>query len=260
MTIPSFRDVELISALLDGQLPQQDVARLQLRIVSDPELTAIYQQLSKSRALLRKLPARCAPRNFTLTPKMAGVKAPTPRVFPLFRFASAFASLLLVLTFAANGLGQLAANAPAAAPAYGMGGGPISENLEAPAASEPRPQSGGGGEEEMPVATEAVALAPAAPILESTPGISQDSAAVPTEESMRSMAAEPTQSMEEMPFAKAGEEGYSQQQTPETPAREAFQTPAWLQLSLLALALLAGGAAWFVNWQANTSFARQRRK
>lgn len=250
MTTPSFRDVEQISALLDGQLPQQDAARLQLRIAADRELTAMYRQLSQTQTLLRKLPARRAPRNFTLTHKMAGVKAPTPRVFPLFRLASAFASLLLVLTFAANGLGQLAANAPAAAPAYGVGGGPMTESMEAPAPAEPRPQSGGGAEAEQP--------APAAPSLEATPVAAQDSAA-PTEEAMRSMAAEATEPAE-VPAVKAGEQNYQPQEAPQASAREAFQVPGWLQLALLALALLAGGAAWFVHWQANNRFARKSRK
>ncbi len=246
MTTPSFRDVEQISALLDGQLPQQEAARLKLRIAADPELSAAYRQLSQSRALLRKLPARRAPRNFTLTPQMAGVKAPTPRSFPLFRFASAFASLLLVLTFAANGLGQLAANAPIAVPAYGMGGGPITESLEAPAAPEARPQSGGGGDTEIPALT--------------APSNTAEDSAVPTEESMQSLAAEPTQLAEEMPAAKMGGEETQSQRALEAPAREPFQVPGWLQLALLAVALLTGGAAWFVHWQANSHFARKSRK
>jgi len=246
MTTPSFRDVELISALLDGQLPQQDVARLQLRIAADPELAAVYQQLSQTRALLRKLPTRRAPRNFTLTPKMAGVKAPAPRSFLLFRFASAFASLLLVLTFAANGLGQLAANAPAAAPAYGMGGGPMTEAMEVPAPAEPRPQSGGGGEIEQPAL--------------SAPSDASEDSAAPTEESTHSLAAEPTESVEEIPSAKAGEQDYQSRQMPEAPARKAFRVPGWLQLALLVTALLAGGAAWFINWQAQARFGRKSKK
>ncbi len=246
MTTPSFRDVEQISALLDDKLPQAEAARLRVRIVSDPELAAIYMQLTQTRSLLRKLPARRAPRNFTLTPQMAGVKAPTPRSFPVFRLASVFASLLLVLTFAANGLGQLAANAPAAAPVYGMGGGPMTESMEAPAAPEPRPQSGGGGDVEIPALT--------------APSDTSEDAAAPTEEAMRSLAAEPTQAAEEMPAAKMGREETQAQGAPESPAREPFRVPGWLQLVLLVTALLAGGAAWFINWQAQTRFNQKHKK
>lgn len=247
MTTPSFRDVEQISAFLDGKLPQEEAARLQMRIVADSELTSIYRQLSQTRTLLRKLPARRAPRNFTLTPKMAGVKAPTPRSFPLFRLASAFASLLLVLTFAANGLGQLAADAPALAPAYGMGGGPIGDGSDAPA-QEARPQSGGGGEDEP--------IAPAAP---APSDVAEDSSDAPAQETMN-LAAEPTQSAEEMPAAKMGGEEMQAQRALESPAREPFQVPGWLQLALLVTALLAGGAAWFINWQAQARFGRKSKK
>jgi hypothetical protein len=249
MTTPSFRDAEQISALLDGKLPQNEAARLQMRIAADPELSSIYRQLSQTRTLLRKLPARRAPRNFTLTPKMAGVKAPTPRNVPLFRFASAFASLLLILTFAANGIGQLAANAPASAPAYGMGGEglPIGGGLELEApAQKARPQSGAGSEAEP--------IAPAAP---APSGVAEDSANAPAEETMN-LAAEPT--AEEMPAAKMTEEGYSTRGMPQVPAREPFQVPGWLQLALLVTALLTGGAAWFINWQAQIRFGRNSKK
>lgn len=247
MTSPSFHDVEQISALLDGQLSQQETARLQLRIAADPELASVYQQLSQSRALLRKLPARRAPRNFTLTPSMAGVKAPTPRSFVLFRLASGFASLLLVLTFAANGLGQLAARPPATELAYGMGGGAMTENMEQPAPAEPRPQSGGGGETAIPALT--------------APSTTAEDSASPTEEASRSLVVEATQTGEELPAAKTGEQEFSRQAMPETPpTRTPFQVPGWLQLALLVVALLAGSAAWFVNWQVNARFARKNRK
>jgi len=254
MTTPSFRDVEQISALLDDKLPQAEAARLRVRIISDPELSAIYLQLTQTRNLLRKLPARRAPRNFTLTPKMAGIKAPVPRSFPIFRLASAFASLLLVLTFAANGLGSLAANAPAA-PFYGVGGG--GDPMEAPAA-EARPQSGGGGDPEMsaPAATEAPMAAAPAP--EATQLLTADSA-LPTEEAMRSMAAEAT-ALPEAPAPKTGGETANQPPAVEPAPQPAPLVPGWLQIGLLLLALLTGGAAWFVNWQANARLNRRTRQ
>lgn len=245
MTPPSFRDVEQISAFLDGKLPQGEAARLQMRIAANPELASIYRQLSQTRTLLRSLPARRAPRNFTLTPHMTGLRAPTPRSFPLLRFASVFASLLLLLTFAFNGISQLAANAPAAAPAYGEGGGPMIEAMEQPAAPAPQLQSGGGGNIEIPAAAPSDAA--------------QDSAA-PAEESMRSLAVEPTQTTEELPFAKMDEEEMQAQRALESPAREPFQIPGWLQLGLLAAAVLTGGLAWFVNRLAQVRFDQKYSK
>lgn len=140
----TFRDVEQLSAYLDGKLSQADSARLASRLQTDPNLRAVMDDLSQTRALLRKLPARSAPRAFTLTPKMAGVKPPLPRAYPTLRFATALATLLLVVTFATNALApSLTSSAPMAA--YGMGGGGSPESnsdlmpaaTEAPAIAEP---------------------------------------------------------------------------------------------------------------------------
>ena len=101
MTQPSSHDLELLSAYLDGQLSKMDTARLESRIKSDPELRSIYDGLRQTRALLRQLPSRRAPRNFRLTPQMVG-KPALPRSFPIFRLASVLATLLLFLGYAVN--------------------------------------------------------------------------------------------------------------------------------------------------------------
>jgi anti-sigma factor RsiW len=119
------RDVELLSAYLDGQLSTSDSARLEARLKSDLELRAIMDDLRASRGVLRALPRRGAPRNFTLTPKMAGIKPPEPRSYPAFRLATVLAALLFLASVAVNGLAPVA-SAPVAlqaAPAYGYGGG-----------------------------------------------------------------------------------------------------------------------------------------
>ena len=134
------RDVEQLSSYLDGQLNPFDSARLKTRLASDPALASTLDALRESRSLLRRLPKRRAPRNFLLTPKMVGQKPPLPRSYPVFRFATALATLLFGLSFLTNQVGQLAASAPA--PAFGIGGGadvateaPVMEM--APAATEP---------------------------------------------------------------------------------------------------------------------------
>lgn len=115
----NFKDVELISAYLDGQTSPSDSSRLESRLASDPELAATLQALRESRGLLRQLPKRRAPRNFTLTYAMVGKKPPLPRSYSVFRFATAFAAFLFMFSFVANGASQLAASAPQ----YGVGGG-----------------------------------------------------------------------------------------------------------------------------------------
>jgi anti-sigma factor RsiW len=129
------RDIELLSSYLDGQLKPSETARLETRLSSDPDLRAVLDDLRSTRGLLRRLPMRKAPRNFTLTPKMVGKNPPLPRTYPAFRFVTALASLLLFFTV---GLNFLAPQMASQAPAFGMGGGGAPEILssEAPAMPE----------------------------------------------------------------------------------------------------------------------------
>ena len=111
------RDLELLSAYLDGQLSPSDSARLESRLTSDEGLRTALDNLRATRSLLHHLTSRRAPRNFTLTPQMAGIKPPVPRAVPVFRFATAIATFLFVISFVVNGLISLSAPSLAAAPA-----------------------------------------------------------------------------------------------------------------------------------------------
>ena len=124
MNQPSFRDVEMLSAYLDGQLSQIDSSRVETRIKADVGLRSAYDDLRQTRSLLRRLPARRAPRNFTLTPKLAGIKPPLPRAFPFLRLASTVAAVLLFFGFAANIFSPgMAALQPLAAQSFASGMG-----------------------------------------------------------------------------------------------------------------------------------------
>jgi anti-sigma factor RsiW len=207
MTSPSFRDVEMLSAFLDGQLSPSDSARLEARLKSEADLRAVLDDLRRSRTLLRRLPERRAPRSFILTPKMAGLKPPAPRLYPILRFASALATLLFAVSIAVNGLTPLAARelAPASAPAFGMGGG-------------------GGG----PAATEA----PAAPFAqlaptETAPADSARAASTPAAESLGKSAGSASGQAGALP----------------SPRNEAPIPVSW-QIGLALFALACGAAAW----------------
>ena len=148
------RDLELLSSYLDGQLKPSDSARLEVRLSADPDLRAVLDDLRSARGLLRKLPLRKAPRNFTLTPKMVGKNPPLPRAYPAFRFVSALATLLLFVTLGLNFLApQMAAESTNFG--YGGGGAPDTFAAEAPAATQ------------APAATEAPEAA--APSIQSAP-------------------------------------------------------------------------------------------
>jgi hypothetical protein len=121
----NFKDVELLSAYLDGQLSRSDSINLESRLASDTNLKEVMNDLETARGLLRQLPQRHVPRNFILTLKTAGLKAPEPRTYPAFRLATVLAALLFMITFAVNGLAPYEASrlSAAQAPAYGIGGG-----------------------------------------------------------------------------------------------------------------------------------------
>lgn len=161
------RDLELLSSYLDGQLKPSDSARLEARLASDPALREVLGDLRAARGLLRQLPMRRAPRNFTLTPKMVGKNPPLPRSYPAFKFVTALASLMLFFTLGLNFIGpQMAASQSTA---FGMGGGGAPEVFseaapaevpeeaaatEAPAAEEPAIQM-------VPLPTETISPAAA---------------------------------------------------------------------------------------------------
>jgi anti-sigma factor RsiW len=128
------RDLEQLSAYLDGQLSPSDSARLESRISSDTELASALQDIRSARGILRKLPGRKAPRNFTLTRQMVGLKPPLPRSYSFFRFSSAFAAVLLIFTFAANALTPRPNFSPTAS-AYSLSAGSAAAS-QAPAAAE----------------------------------------------------------------------------------------------------------------------------
>jgi len=160
------RDSELLSAYLDGELKPSDTKRLEIRLRSDPELASVLSDLRATRTLLRKLPSRKAPRNFTLTRDMVGQSPPLPRVYPVFRLATVVATLLFFFSFGINSFGSQLASQPFA---YGIGG-----------------SGGGGGDESL--AQEAPAMEEAAPAEEPAMAIEEPAAPAPAE----SLAPAPT--------------------------------------------------------------------
>ena len=139
MTPPTSRDLEQLSAYLDEQLSQSDKSRLELQIRSNPAFASALEDLRQTRALLRRTPRRRAPRNFTLTPKMAGIRPPVPRLVPMLSWASAVAAVFFIFTLGAGLVGQLSfgAAATSAAAPYGSGAGPFAAAAPAPATAAP---------------------------------------------------------------------------------------------------------------------------
>jgi len=119
----NFRELEQLSAYLDGQLKDSEAAKLESLLKTNPELASLLEELRQSKAILRQLPQRRAPRNFTLTPKMVGQRPPLPRTYPLFRFATGLATFLLLFSFATNYVVPSMSRMASAPAVYGIGGG-----------------------------------------------------------------------------------------------------------------------------------------
>src|SRR4030067_3833259 len=94
------REVEALSAYLDGQLSEKERIRLERDLQLRADLRALLEDLQRTRGLLRSQPMLRAPRNFTLTPQMAGVKTFKParrRLVPAISLVSVMAAALFML-------------------------------------------------------------------------------------------------------------------------------------------------------------------
>lgn len=133
----SLRDYEALSAYLDGALDVRSQTHLEKRLQVEENLKQELEALKRNRIILRSQPRMRAPRNFTLTPQMAGVRQQarySMGAFSALRLASVLATIFLVLVMAGDFVGSsmkpqtivasdLPQQAPWAMPGFGMGGG-----------------------------------------------------------------------------------------------------------------------------------------
>ncbi len=168
-----------LSSYLDGQLNDRERKTIEGQLASDPQLQHAYAVLKHNQTLLKNLPQKRAPRNFTLTAEMVGQKKQTTNrwlLFPALSFASVISLAMIILTFivqpmtgqtpslAALPSAEMAAQNDATTedssvppliywggyqPAYGYGGSPFAGK--------------GGGAPDIPVDTMMLESQPAAP-------------------------------------------------------------------------------------------------
>ena len=92
-------ELELISAFLDGQLPDEQVRQLRQRIAQDPEFKQAYEDLRLTRLALRRTPQIRRRRSFTLTPEMVEKPARVWNLKFTSRLVAVVATVLLVVVF-----------------------------------------------------------------------------------------------------------------------------------------------------------------
>lgn len=169
----SFRDIVKLSTYLDKQLSRSEQSRLEARLSVQPELQAILLELRQARAIMKHTPRQSVPRNFTLTPKMVGMRPPLPRSVPVFRLASLTAAILLFISFTFNFLTPFASapNLAAAPQLSGSGGGCGNDNPAdcGDVAMESIPYGFGGGPPETATPEEPMALSVPADAMTATP-------------------------------------------------------------------------------------------
>jgi len=122
------RDLDALSAYADGTLAPAERLAVERRLEQDPALHQALREIRTTSALLRALPQVRPPRNFTLTPEMAGIR-PGWLSTPFLQLATAVAMVAFVVTVGVDVFGGSVQGAAfrAAAPAQELA-------MEAPAA------------------------------------------------------------------------------------------------------------------------------
>jgi hypothetical protein len=110
------RELERLSAYLDGALSPKETARLEARLRAEPELRAALEEMRETVWLLRSIPEVKPSRSFTLSPEMVG-KRERSRAYPRLQLATALVAAAFVFVIGFDLLGSAGARramAPAA--------------------------------------------------------------------------------------------------------------------------------------------------
>lgn len=110
------QDWLLISAFLDGRLTDAENTALESRLTSDADFKAAFLEIQYTRRLLRSLPHKRAPRNFTLSAEYAKKRSLKWGVNRFFGWASAASAVALAAIFAWSNLFVFQAKTAAPAP------------------------------------------------------------------------------------------------------------------------------------------------
>lgn len=134
------RDIERLSAYLDGELAPSEAQKLEARLQQEDRLRGGLQELKGTIGIMQRLPQVGPPRNYFLTPEMVGQRQPRWS-YPVLQFATALAAVMFVVVLVVDA-GTLNAGMMAGAPAA---------EIEAPMALQAAPTelSASAPEEEM---------------------------------------------------------------------------------------------------------------
>jgi len=114
---PALNDILEISSYLDGRLDQAASERFEKRLQEDTTFNQTFHEIQHTRKLLRSLPPKRAPRNFTLPMQYARRQTRRWDTHSYFGLASAAAALALVILVGVNTFSPKASMMSAPAPA-----------------------------------------------------------------------------------------------------------------------------------------------
>jgi anti-sigma factor RsiW len=112
------RDLELLSAYVDGGLSARQAEKLTRRLQREPELRWALEELRRTVSIVGSLPEVRPPRSFMLKPERAGTQS-RPVAYPALQLATALATLAFVAVVgldALTSIGRAAMVAPSEAP------------------------------------------------------------------------------------------------------------------------------------------------
>jgi anti-sigma factor RsiW len=240
-TTVSPRDVELLSAYLDGELDRRRQLKLQKRLDREPALNQLLVDLERTRSLLRSAGPIKAPRSFKLKPEMVAQPRRRP-VYPVFQFASAVAVIILAVVLIGDLTGFRLGSPTAAGPAPEVAmEAPLEESSRS---AEEAPQGVLPSDDEPP--SELMMAAPSATATP-TPTGALGSLALPEEEALDMAPLATSQILSNTVALSASESADGFAPLPEDDALDSeADGPAWLtptRMIEIALAILAAAFA-----------------
>ena len=125
----SRRDIERLSAYLDGELSEAEAAKLEARLQAEPLLRGGLEEMRQTSQLVAALPQARVPRNFILSPEMAGQVERGWR-YPVMQLATALAAFAFLVVVGFDAI---------ASQGFSFGAGAPNMAAEAPVAEEAAP-------------------------------------------------------------------------------------------------------------------------
>ncbi len=112
----SFKDYQLLSAYMDGQLSTREKARVESMLAGDPDFKLAHDEFSRLKKMMKAMPQVKAPRNFTLSAAVAPQKPQRFFLAPALNYAALVTAILFVFLFAGSRLALPFATRQADAP------------------------------------------------------------------------------------------------------------------------------------------------